>query len=140
MRIGGIASSVSTVTTFSAADAEEGDEEGQQRQRRDGAADVRHRDGEELALADVPEPQPERHGDAAAMAMASRLVTRWTTSEVAELAGAADAHAAGDRLALVEDQVDRVAETAGAGDAGAGRAIMPAPPGARAARCAAPSG
>ena len=92
------------------ADAEEGDEEHDQAERRDRAADVRGARGEELVA--------RRCGRARCPA-ASR--TPWRSrrherelevgpGELQHLAQPADAHGAGLRLALVEDEVDRVPE------------------------------
>ena len=65
------------------AEAEERDEERQQRERRHRAADVRHRDREELAAADVAEPQRRAGRRAtAAIAIAAIETRMWLAREV----------------------------------------------------------
>ena len=98
------------------ADADVGDEERDQREARHRAADVRRVDREEAALADVPEPEPERDRERARDRHrdGGQLRCSRISSQISRQA--ADLRPAGGRLALVEDEVDRVAELAEEGD------------------------
>ena len=91
-------------------DAEVGDEERDQRQARHRAADVRDADREQLALAGVAERQPDRDRDRACDADRGAAHLQVLPGELEHLGQAADLHAAGLRLARVEDEVERVRE------------------------------
>ena len=55
---------------------------------------------------------------AQAMAMAARLTSRWVLAKPQQLVRAAHLDAAAHRLALLEDELDRVAEVPEQGDGG----------------------
>src|SRR6185436_14760641 len=97
------------------AEADVGHRKADEREARHRPPDVGNAGDRELALAQMAEPQREREGHRArdAHGRSSQLEV---PPELGEELASADAHAARDRLAPVDDEVDRVPEVEGGED------------------------
>ena len=89
---------------------EERDAEADDRQRRNRAADVRDADRQQLGLAEVAEPQPDRHRDGDRDHDRQEGDGEVVAGQMAHLPEAADLHRAGVGRAPLEDEPDGVAE------------------------------